>query len=139
MTMLRRMGEVYSAGDVEVSLAGLYDVNPSSIEYNSKYGHEYARGIKRKPRGWRMGSKEMDAKITLPLDVVSEIEKIAPNGELALIRPFNISVTFTNEENEIIRDKLRVKFTGNGRTVQPDSELEKEFELFPLDIKFNVR
>lgn len=138
MTMLRRLGEVYSSGDVTVTLAGLFDVNPSNIEYNSKYAHEYQRGIKREPRGWRMGAKEMDGKITLSLDVVAEIEKAAPQGEIALLRPFPINVTFANNDNDMIHDVITAKFTGNGRTVTGDGELEKELELFVLDIKFNV-
>ncbi len=138
MTMLRRLGEVYSAGDVIVTLAGMFDVNPSAIEYNSKYAHEYQRGIKREPRGWRMGAKEMDGKITLPLDVISEIEKAAPKGEIARIRPFPINVTFANTDNEMIHDVVIAKFTGNGRNITQDGELEKELELFVLDVKFNV-
>lgn len=138
MGIIRRMGEVYSAGDVVVTLAGLYDVNPSVIEYNYKYAHEYQRGIKRDPRGWRMGAKEMDAKVTLPLDVVSIIEGAAPKGDIAKIRPFPINISFANTENEMIHDVVFAKFQGNGRNVTADGELEKEFELFVLDIKLNT-
>ncbi len=137
MTMIRRMGEVYSAGDVTVTVAGMFDINPSNIEYNEKYSHEYQRGIKRNPRGWRMGAREMDGKITLPLDIVAEFEKNAPGGNIALIRPFPINVTFANAQNEMVSDVLTAKFTGNGRSVTTDGELEKELELFVLDIRFN--
>lgn len=132
------MGEVYSAGDVNVNISGMNDVNPSNIEYGHNYPHEYQRGIKREPRGWRMGNKEMEGKVTLPLDVVSEIEKIVPGGDIAKIRPFPIIVNFANHENEMITDIITAKFTSNGRTVSNDSELEKELELFVLDIKYNV-
>jgi hypothetical protein len=138
MSMLRRMGEVYSAGDVVVTIAGLYDVNPSALEYNVKYAHEYQRGIKRTPRGWRMGAKEMDGKITLPLDVIATIEAAAPKGDIAMIRPFPINVTFANTENVMINDVIMAKFTGNGRNVTSDGELEKELELFVLDIKLHT-
>lgn len=137
--MIRRMGEVYSSGDCVVTVAGLFDVNPSAIEYNRKYGHEYQRGIKRKARGWRMGQEELDGKITLPLDVVAEFEKIAPNGDIALIKPFPINVTFANSENEMIHDYIYAKFTGDGRSVTGDGELEKELELFVLDMELNKR
>jgi len=138
MSIVRRMGEVYSAGDVVVTVAGLFDVNPSTIEYNYKYAHEYQRGIKRNPRGWRMGAKEMDGKITLPLDVIAQIELAAPNSDIALIKPFPINVTFANTENVLINDVIFAKFTGNGRNVTADGELEKELELFVLDIKLHV-
>ncbi len=138
MTRLRRMGEVYSAGDVTVTIAGMYDTNPTAIDYNYSYAHEYQRGIKRDPRGWRMGQKEMDCKITLPLDVVSEFERIAPRGDIAKIRPFPIQVIFANQDNEMIHDRIIAKFTGNGRNVSQDGEIEKELELFPLSIELNV-
>lgn len=138
MSRVRRMGEVYSSGDVVVTLAGLFDANPSAIEYGYEYAHEYAKGIKREPRGWRMGGKEMTSKITLPLDVVAEFEKVAPNGDLAKIRPFPINITFANEENELIHDLVIAKFKGNKRSVTNDGELENEYDLFTLDVQLNV-
>lgn len=138
MARVKRMGEVYSSGDVTVDIAGMHDVNPSSIEYGTKYAHSYSRGIKREARGWRMGQKDMDFKMTLPLDVSAAFEKLAPLGELAKIRPFPVTVVTTNAENEIIVDVIVAKFTGNRRAVQGDGELENEFEMFPIDMKFNV-
>lgn len=138
MAKVKRMHEVYSSGDVTVTLNGIYDINPSAIEYNSNYAHEYQRGLRRNARGWRMGAQEMDAKITLPLDAVSQIEKSAPNGDIALIRPFPIIITFLNSENDIIKDIVTAKFKGNGRAVTNDGEIEREYELFPTEMKFNV-
>ncbi len=135
--IVRRMGEAYSSGDCEVTVAGIQDVDPSSIDYNYKYAHKINKGLKRGGRTWSMGPKDMDAKITLPLDIVSEFEKKATDGDIALIRPFPINVTFFNHENEMIKDFIFAKFTGNGRTVTSDGDLEKELELFVLDIKLN--
>ncbi|MDD2345193.1 MAG: hypothetical protein RBS19_03265 [Bacteroidales bacterium] len=137
MARVVRMGEVYSAGDVVVTVAGMHDVNPSSIEYNSQNAHEYSRGLKREPRGWRMGAEEMTCKITLPLDVIAGFEKIAPGGKLAKLRPFPISVVIFNAENEMIEDYVLAKFQGNGRNISPDSELEYDYDLFVLDMSFN--
>lgn len=136
MARIRRMGEVYSAGDVTVTLPGMFDVNPSSIEYDYKYAHEYQRGLRRDPRGWRMGAKEMNSKITLPLDVIAELEKRFKR--LELIRPFPIIVEFINTTNDTVRDIIIAKFQGNGRKVSGDSELEYEYELFPVSMELNV-
>ena len=133
------MGEVYSAGDAVITLAGMHDVNPSSVEYDYKYAHEYSKRISRKPAGWRMGAKEMSCKMTLPLDVISEFEKIAPEGDIAMIRPFPINIVIFNSENEMIKDKITAKFVGNGRKISPDSELEYEYELFVTDLKLNQK
>lgn len=65
MARIKRMGEVYSAGDVKVTVAGMYDFDPSAISYGYKYAHEYQRGLKRKARGWRMGAREEEGSMTL--------------------------------------------------------------------------
>jgi hypothetical protein len=132
------MGEVYSSGDVIVTVAGMRDVNPSAIEYGYSYAHEYQRGIRRAPRGWRMGNKEFEGSITLPLDVAAEFEKIAPAGDIALIRPFPVNVVFFSAENEMIRDLVVAKFQGNKRSVSNDGELENQYDLFILDIQLNI-
>jgi hypothetical protein len=132
------MGEVYSSGDVVVTVAGMRDVNPSAIEYGYSYAHEYQRGIRRAPRGWRMGAKEFEGSITLPLDVVAEFEKIAPVGDVARIRPFPINVVYLNTENEMIRDLVVAKFQGNKRSVSNDGELENQYDLFILDVQLNI-
>ena len=136
MGRIKRMGEVYSAGDVKVTVAGIYDFDPSAISYSYSYAHEYQRGLKRSPRGWRMGQKDMEGSMTLPLDAVAELEKLF--GDIALIRPFPINVTFANFENEMIHDIVWMKFTGNKRDVTSDGELENEFEMFVLDMKLNI-
>lgn len=136
MSRIKRMGEVYSAGDVKVTVAGIYDFDPSAISYSYNYAHEYQRGLKRNPRGWRMGQKEMEGSMTLALDIVADLEK--KFGDIALIRPFPINITFANFENEMIHDIVWAKFKGNGREVAGDGELEKEYELFILDLKLNI-
>lgn len=137
---IRRMGEVYSAGDCVVTLAGMFDIDPSEISYSYKYAHEYQRGLKREPRGWRMGAKEMEAKMKLPLDIMTVVEKAAKlvGGDIAKIKPFPVNITILNDENETVHDYLLVKFTGNGRNITGEDGLEYEFELFVLDMKLNV-
>ena len=136
MARIKRLGEVYSAGDVKVTVAGVYDFDPSAISYSYNYAHEYQRGLKRNPRGWRMGQKEMEGSITLPLDIIADLERNF--GDIALIRPFPINVTFANFENDIIHDLIYAKFQGNGREVKGDGEIEKEYNLFVLNIGLNI-
>ena len=138
MARIRRMGEAYSSGDVVVTINGIYDVDPTAIEYNQKYTHSYQRGLHRSPRAWRMGAKEYEGNITLPIDIISEFEKIAPNGDIALIRPFPIIVEFFNVENEKIKDIIIAKFQGDGRSVTNDGELEYQYDLFIIEISLNV-
>lgn len=139
MTRIRRMGEAYSSGDVTVTMAGMRDVNPDAVSYGYSYAHATQQGIRRHPRAWRQGAKTMEGSITLPLDVIAEFERIAPRGDIALIRPFPINVVYFNAENEMIRDIVIAKFTGNKRNVGSDEDITNEYELFVLDIQLNVR
>ena len=136
MSRIKRMGEVYSAGDVKATVAGIYDFDPSAISYGYKYEHVAQYGLKRKPRGWRMGKIEYEHSMTLALDIVADLEK--KFGDIALIRPFPVNITFANFENEMIHDLVWAKFTGNKRDVTNDGELENEFEMFVLDMKLNI-
>jgi hypothetical protein len=138
MARIKRMGEAYSAGDVVVTIAGMQDVDPSAIEYGYSYAHEYQRGLHRSPKAWRMGAKDYEGNITLPLDVSAELEKVAPFHDIALIRPFPIVVVFFNLENERITDRLWAKFKGNKRSVSGDAAIENQFELFITDFEPNV-
>lgn len=138
MPRIRRMHQAYSAGDVTVTLMGWYDINPTSIEYSYKYQHEYQRGLRREPWAYRIGQKEMEGKITLPIEASSILERIAPNSNLVMIKPFPIIVTFFNDENLLITDVIEAKFQGSGRSVTNDSELEYEYELFITNIQLNV-
>jgi hypothetical protein len=139
MGRIRRMGEEYSAGDVVVTMAGMRDIDADSISYDYNYAHVKQHGIRRKGRSWRMGARECTCTVGLPLDMISEFEKIAPRGDIALIRPFPINVVFLNAENEMIRDVIIAKFQGNGRNVTLDEGITREYELFVLDIQLNVR
>lgn len=136
MARIRRLGEVYSAGDVTVTLDNNYNIDPSAISYGYEYAHEYQRGLRREPRGWRMGQKDQEGSITLPLDMSTELEN--KYGDLAFIRPFSINVAFANAENEMIYDRVWAKFKGNKRNVTGDGELENEYELFIISIDLNI-
>jgi hypothetical protein len=138
MARIRRCGEAYSAGDITVNMGGMPDVNPSAIEYDYNYTHEREMGLHREPRAWRMGGAEYSCSITLPLDVVSEFEKVAPNGNLAKLRPFPIIVVFLNNENEMITDCITAKFQGSGRTATNDGAIEQQFDMFVIDMNLNV-
>lgn len=135
MARITNMGQVYDGGDVVVTIPGIYDLNPSSIEYGYEYEHTLRYGLKRKPRGWSMGKFSPEGKITLSLDVVAELEKVAPLRDLAQIRPFPISVVYFNAQNETIRDIILAKFKGNKRKVTVDDEISNEFDLFVLNVQ----
>jgi hypothetical protein len=86
-----------------------------------------------------VGKKEYTCTLGMRLASIAQLEKAA-GGSLLDIKPFNIIVTYVNDENEIITDRLLVKFKEQGRSVSSDDEDGvKEFEMFCLGIEFNKK
>jgi len=83
-----------------------------------------------------MGKVNDSATMTLRLASLSAIEKAA-GGNLLRVKPFDINVTFTNENNDIVNDTLTVKFMNQGRDVGGDMDLKKQYNLFVLGIDYN--
>ena len=84
-----------------------------------------------------MGKKKHKCTLGLRLRSISEIEKAA-GGNLLAIKPFNIVVTFVDEENEIIVDVIKCKFQSQGREVGDKDDIKREFEMFVTKIDYNV-
>jgi hypothetical protein len=132
-----RNGKAYDSVDVETTLNGVpFEIE--EINYGLKQEHKlnYKLGSE-KPSSWSMGKEEYNCAITVPLHVIGPLEKVAPGGRLTKIRPFFINVTIVNDYNEIINDTILVKFTDQGREVNGDMGLKKQYEMLVLDIDFN--
>ena len=71
------------------------------------------------------------------LKSASAIEKAA-GVPLTEIKPFPIVVVLVNEENEIIKDVLTVKFKEQKRSFGDSDDVVVEYEMFCLGINFNV-
>jgi hypothetical protein len=137
MSTIRRNGKSYDNGDVKVNLFGRDDFEVTEITYGSNQPHtaNYALGD-HKPSSYSTGNIEFSTSMTLRLESVNAIEKAA-GGNLLRIKPFNVNVTFVDENNEIINDTLLVKFTSQGRSAGSDDDLKQQFEMFALDIDWN--
>ncbi len=136
MARIIRNGKAYDSADVEVTINGV-PVEVSEITYNTSQEHQlnYRLGSS-KPSSWSQGKEEYNCSITIPTHAISPIEKAA-GGNLLKIRPFYINVTFVNEFNDIINDTILAKFKDQGREVTGDMGLQKQHELFVLDIDYN--
>ena len=57
------------------------------------------------------------------------------------LTPPTIRLVATNlpvEENEIIIDVIKAKFKSQGRSVGSEDDIKQEFEMFCLDIEYNI-
>lgn len=138
MSVISRNGKTYDNGDVHIAMLGSIDYEVTKIDYSidQQHTHNYALGSN-KPSSYSMGKIEPKCTLGLRLKSISEIEKAA-GGNLLAIKPFDIVVTFVDDENEIIVDVLKVKFKSQGRSVGDSDDIKMDFEMFCLNVDFNT-
>jgi len=140
MSIIIKQGQSYNAGDVQVNIMGDLNLEVTKVVYDVKQSHKanYSVGCQ-DPTSYSVGKKEYTCTLGMRLASIAQLEKAA-GGSLLDIKPFNIIVTYVNDENEIITDRLLVKFKEQGRSVSSDDEDGvKEFEMFCLGIDFNKK
>lgn len=136
MAKIRKNGKAYDSGDVVVNMLGNPDVEVNEIAYETSQEHQKNYGLKRKATSWSKGKIDDTCSVTLPMDEIVGIEKAA-GGNLLDIKPFDINVSFVDEYNEIVNDTITCKFQKQGRDVNGEMGLSKQFEMFVLDIDYH--
>lgn len=140
MAVISRNGKTYDNASVQIAMLGSIDYEVTKLEYGTKQDHKanYALGS-HKPSSYSVGKISNTCKLGLRLKSISEIEKAA-GGSLLRIKPFDIIVVFVDDENEIITDVVKCKFQEQGRDLDGDGDgdIKKEFDMFCLDVQYNV-
>lgn len=138
MSTITKNGKSYASADVQVSMFGSIDYEVTKLSYSVSQSNtaNYSLGSA-SPTSYSMGKKTYTAEMTIAVKSLARIEKAA-GGDLLSIKPFPIVVTYVDDENEIIKDTLLVKFAKQGKSAELDKDVETSIELFCLDIKFNV-
>lgn len=138
MSVISRNGKSYDNGDVVIAILGSIDYEVTKIDYSKKQAHNrnYSLGSN-EASSWSKGKVEPACSLGLRLKSISVLEKAA-GGDLLSIKPFDIVVTFVDEDNEMIVDVIKVKFQEQKRTVDDGDDIKAEFEMFCLDVKFNI-
>ncbi|MBQ3658005.1 MAG: hypothetical protein II956_14385 [Bacteroidales bacterium] len=138
MSIIVKNGQTIGPGDVQISVLGDLNMEVTKLSYSVKQAHKsnYSIGSVT-PTSYSVGKKEFSCTLGLRFSSIQSLEKAA-GGSLLDIKPFNIVATYVNEENEIVTDRILVKFLDQGREITQDSEdITKEFEMFCLGIEFN--
>lgn len=134
-TTIRKDGKAYDSGDVELVIAGQLEDEVSEITYSTDQEHQRNFSLKNDATSYSMGKKNHNATVTLYMAAAVRIEKKS-GGDLLAMKPFDINVTYTNDDNEIVNDTLTVKFQDQGREVTGEMGLKRQYSLFVLDIKY---
>lgn len=137
MPKIRRDGKAYDGGDAVLTALGNIWEEVVSVEYNSTQEHQknYTLGSY-DASSWSMGKKDHTGSVTMMMNQAVQIEN-ACGGDMLSIKPFPINVTFVNEYNQIVNDTILAKFQSQGREVNTEMGLNKQYELFVLDVNYN--
>lgn len=135
MSKVIRNNKAYDSSDVDVNIAGI-PTDVVEISYNTSQEHQKNFTLKSKATSWSKGKIEDTCTVTFMLHDIKDIERAA-GGDLLSIKPFYINVSLVNEYNDIINDTILAKFQDQGRDVTGDMGLNKQHELFVLDIDYN--
>ena len=134
MTRVIKNNKGYDSGDVEVFINGQL-TSVSQIEYSTEQEHQLNYSLANEPTSWSRGKKSYSATITMLMEDVVDLERAA-KGDLLAVKPFDINVSYVNEFNDLVNDTITAKFKNQGREVTGDMGLNKQYELFVLDIKY---
>ncbi|WP_136464940.1 hypothetical protein [Flagellimonas onchidii] len=127
--------KAYDSGDVDVFINGV-PIDIMEITYDTEQEHQLNHTLKNDATSWSQGKKTHTASVTLMMHDAVALE-YAAGGDLLSIKPFDINVSFVNDYNEIVNDTITAKFMKQGREVTGDMGLNKQYDLFVLDIKYN--
>lgn len=106
------------------------------LSYNTTQEHQRNHTLSADGTSWSKGKKEHTCNATWMAHDIAPIE-LAAGGDLLSIKPFYLNVLIENEYNVPMLDTLLVKFQDQGREVTGDMGLNKQYELFVLDAKYN--
>lgn len=137
MALISVNGKTYDSGDVMIAMFGSIDYEVTQIAYSKsqEHTHNYSLGSN-DPSSYSAGKVKPEGSITLRIPSAGAIEKAA-GGDLLRIKPFPIIVSYINDDNEPIVDKVVAKFAKQGRDVGGDSDLKYQYDLFVLKVDFN--
>lgn len=137
MAEITRNGKAYDSADMEVFISGV-TVEVTTATYGNEQEHQLNFGTGSNASSWSKGKKTPSVTLGFMMHDIVPIELAAKGGSILDIAPFYVIVTFTNEYNIIVTDRLLVKFQNEGREVTGEMGLKKEYAMFALKVELNI-
>lgn len=137
MAKITRNGKAYDSVDVEVFIEGV-PVEVTSAVYGNEEENQLNWTLSKNASSWSSGKITPNATLGFMMHDIVPIELAAKGGSILNIKPFNVIITFTNEYNVIVTDRLLVKFQNEGRDVNGEMGLKRDYSMFALEVKLNV-
>jgi hypothetical protein len=137
MATITRNGKAYDSADVEVFINGV-PVEVTSATYSNEEENQLNYTLGKTASSWSSGKITPSATLGFMMHDIVLIELAANGGSILNIKPFDVIITFTNEFNFIVTDRILVKFQNEGREVTGEMGLKREYPMFALKVELNV-
>ena len=139
MGLIKANRKAFDHGDLSLDFLGGSPTNFTEVSYEETSETQKNHGKGRKPNSYSEGNIDFAGTLTLGMDEVAEIERAAPNGRIADIKPFIMTAAYVNEDLGTVVDKILCKFQGNKRESTAGAmNLQTQFPLLIMDIEWNV-
>lgn len=107
-------GESYSWSSIKAEVLGALLVGISAISFGEKDNKQNQYGIGRFPIARSYGNVEPNCSITMYKDTVLALQRVAPNGRISDIPPFDVTVAYVKRSGEFVKEVIRnFEFTEN--------------------------
>jgi len=130
-------GKRYGWEDITINLPHGPLLDVESIEYSDKQDKEGIYGRGSLPRGYGVGNYEGEGKLTLKREEFNRLVDYAKAQKRSLYRlpPFNISVSYANDDQPITTDHIKgVTFTEtSSSSSQGDTSVNVELSFIILN------
>lgn len=136
MATINRNGKAYDSADVKVFINNV-PIEVTSLTYGNEQEHQLNHTLGEIATSWSKGKITPSCTMGVMMHDITPLE-IASSGSLLSIRPFDLVVTFTNEYNLIVTDRIVVKFQNEGREVTGEMGLKRDYDMFALSVELNV-
>lgn len=139
MAKITRNGKSYDSVDVKCNINGV-DIEVTSLTYGNEQEHQLNWTLgSSEATSWSTGKRTPNASMGIMMHDITPLETAMIGRSILDIKPFYLIVSFTNEYNLLVVDRLLVKFTKEGREVTGEMGLKMDYPLFALKVDLNMK
>ena len=139
MAKITRNGKSYDSVDVKCNINSV-DIEVTSLTYGNEQEHQLNWTLgSSEATSWSTGKRTPNASMGVMMHDITPLETAMIGRSILDIKPFYLIVSFTNEYNLLVVDRLLVKFTKEGREVTGEMGLKMDYPLFALKVDLNMK
>jgi hypothetical protein len=130
-------GKAYAHAQIVATIAGVPVASISEVEYKETQDKSNNYGIGSRPISRGYGTTAATASVTLAMAEVEQIRDAAPDGSLLKIPPFDLVVTFLNDQRIVTHIVKNCEFLNDGvESKTGEMDVKMKFDLLPSHVLF---